>query len=62
MKNTNITINISNALGFKEAAAELDITTMTLWRWVRDGKIIAIKFGRYRLIPKSEIGRLKGNG
>ena len=59
MENTNITISLSNALGFKEAATELNITTMTLWRWVRDGKIIAVKFGRYRLIPASEVERIK---
>jgi excisionase family DNA binding protein len=59
MENTNITISVTNAVSLKEAADELGITTMTLWRWMDKGKIIAVKFGRYRMIPKSEIERLQ---
>lgn len=62
MDSKNITISVDNALTYKEAAKELDITTMTLWRWIRDGKILAVKLGRYKFIPKSEIERLRGNG
>jgi len=58
----NITISVEDAFTQKEAAQALAITTMTLWRWIRDGKIATITFGRYKLIPKSEVERLKRNG
>jgi excisionase family DNA binding protein len=54
----NITISVEDALTQKEAAQALGITPMTLWRWIRDGKIATIKFGRFKLIPQSEIERL----
>lgn len=62
MGNRDITISVQDALSYKDAAKELGITTMTLWRWVRDKKVIAVQLGRYKFIPKSEIERLKGNG
>lgn len=58
MKESNITISVHDAIPYKEAAQKLGITTMTLWRWVKANKIIAIKLGRYKFIPKSEIERL----
>jgi len=61
MDSNHITIAVKDALSFKDAANELHITTMTLWRWVRDRKIIAVKLGQYRFIPLSEIKRMKGN-
>lgn len=57
----NITIAVQDALSYKDAAQELGITTMTLWRWVKKAKIIAIQLGRYKFIPKSEVDRLKEN-
>ena len=59
MSKQDITISVQDALSYKEAAKKLGITTMTLWRWVRDKKIIAVQLGRYKFIPKSEIERLK---
>jgi len=54
-----ITLSTDDALTQKEAAEALGVTTMTIWRWIRDGKIVAVKFGNYQLIPKSEVERLK---
>ena len=62
MSRQDITISVQDALSYKDAAKKLGITTMTLWRWVRDEKILAVKLGRYKFIPRSEIERLKGNG
>lgn len=44
------------------AAAELHVTRMTIYRWVNDGKILAVKFGKSTFIPKSEIERLNKKG
>ena len=46
-------------ISMREAAKILEITSMTLHRWVVKGKIQAVKVGAYRAIPKSEIERLK---
>ena len=56
---TTLTINVQDALTYKDAARELGVSTQTLWRWARDGKLATVKLGRYRLIPKSEIARFK---
>ena len=58
MEKKNITITVDDALTQTDAAKILDITTMTLWRWIRDGKIATITFGRFKLIPKNEVERL----
>jgi len=42
-----------------EAAKLLKIGYATLYRWIRDHKIIPIKLNHRTLIPKSEIERLK---
>jgi len=54
----NITVSIEDAFTQKEAAQVLTITTMTLWRWIRDGKVATITFGRFKLIPTSEVERI----
>ncbi len=45
----------------KEAADLLNISEETLWRWIRFGKVRAIRLpsGRYR-IPESEITKVLG--
>ena len=45
----------------RDACRILGISYITLWRWIREGRIKAIRSpsGRY-LIPRSEIERLKG--
>jgi len=59
MNKQDITISVQEALSYKEAANKLGITTMTLWRWVKTNKIIAVRLGRYKFIPNSEIERIK---
>lgn len=55
----DITISTTDVLTHKKAAEELGITTMTLWRWIKSEKIRPVRFGRYSVIPISEIERLK---
>ncbi len=40
-----------------EAAKILGIGYVTVWRWIRAGKLIPVKMGGRTLIPKSEIER-----
>jgi len=42
-----------------DAASELGVAGVTVWRWVRDGKLKAHRIGRTVLIEKSEIERLR---
>lgn len=46
-------------VGVGEAAKRLGISPMTLHRWIVSGRIMAIRVGSYRAIPRSEIERLK---
>ena len=59
MKQTQITITVNDVLGPREAAKELGITQMTLWRWSQAGKIGSLRVGKTRIYPVSEITRLK---
>ena len=43
----------------KEAAGILEIGYATLYRWIKDGKLIPLRIGGRTLIPKSEIERLQ---
>jgi len=45
----------------RDACRVLGVSYITLWRWIREGRIKVIRSpsGRY-LIPRSEIERLKG--
>lgn len=41
-----------------DAAQLLGVTPMTIYRWMKQSKIIPLKIGRRTLIPKSEVGRI----
>ena len=45
--------------GPKEAAKLLDKGIATIWRWIRDDKLIAVRIGGRILILSQEIERLK---
>jgi excisionase family DNA binding protein len=49
----------TDAYGPEEAAKLLGKGEATIWRWLRDGKILAVKVGGRTLIPEKEIERLK---
>jgi len=54
-----VIIDTTQVYDTKEAAKLLHISYMTLYRWIKDGKIIPLKLNHRTLIPKSEINRLK---
>lgn len=43
----------------QEAAMLLSKGVATIWRWIRDDKIITVKVGGRTLIPDKEIERLQ---
>jgi len=57
-----IEFNTDDLLTTTEAIEALGIARMTLYRWMKIGKINTVRFGGYRAIPKSEVERLKADG
>lgn len=58
MRAARITIEAKDLLWPKKAAEYLGITTMTLWRWVRDGKITPVMLD-HRYFHITELKRVK---
>ncbi|GAH92302.1 unnamed protein product, partial [marine sediment metagenome] len=58
MATSRVTIEVKDLLPPKKAAKYLGITTMTLWRWVRDGKITPVMLV-HRYFHISELNRVK---
>jgi excisionase family DNA binding protein len=50
---------VADAYGPVEAARLLGKGEATVWRWIRSGKILAVRIGGRTLIPEKEIERLK---
>ena len=49
----------TDAYGPEETAKLLGKGEATIWRWIRDGKIMAVKIANRTLIPEKEIERLQ---
>jgi len=41
-----------------EAAKLLGVCRMTIWQWLKDGKITPVKVAGIRMIPQSEVERI----
>jgi len=54
-----VPVEIPDTHDADEAAALLGKGVATIWRRIKDGSIITIRLGGRRLIPQSEIDRLK---
>ena len=61
MVKINTQVEITNLFNCEEAAKLLGCGTATIWRRIKDNKIIAIRIAGRTLIPQSEIDRLKEN-
>jgi excisionase family DNA binding protein len=44
---------------FKDASERLNISNVTLWRWIREGKLLAESLGREVLIEKKVVEALR---
>jgi len=56
---TNVTIRTADLLTATRAAEFLGVSRMTLWRWVRGGKIRPIEFDNQRFFHINELQTLK---
>jgi excisionase family DNA binding protein len=56
-----IVVDTAEIYDTNEAAHLLGIGYATLYRWIKDGKLIPLRVGGRTLIPKSEVERLKTN-
>jgi len=54
-----MSILIEDLISVPEAATQLEVTKMTLYRWIKKGKIGSKEPGGYICIPKSEVDRIK---
>ena len=54
-----VRIRTTDLLTATRAAEYLGVSRMTLWRWVRDGKIRPIEFDNQRFFHISELRTLK---
>ena len=55
---TKITIASNDFMTIPELAKKLKRPKMTLYRWVKSGKLISVEFGGIKFIPVTEIKRL----
>lgn len=53
-----IAVDTGEVYGAMEAAQLIGIGYATLYRWIKNGKVIAIRLAGRTLIPKSEVDRL----
>ncbi len=53
---------MADMLTIHEAAAELRIHVETLRRWIRAGRLRAVKVGVKILVPRSEVERILSEG
>jgi len=56
---TNKPIELHDFVNQTDAAEILGISRMTIWQWIKAGRIQAVIVGGLRMIPRSEVERLK---
>ncbi len=52
-------IELHDFVNQTRAAETLGISRMTIWQWLKEGRIQAVIVGGLRMIPQSEVDRLK---
>ncbi len=57
-----IRVKTDDLVSVEEAAKQLERPRSTVYRWVRNNEIFAIRLGGILFIPKSEVERLKTKG
>lgn len=54
-----VVIDMAEVCDVEEAAMTLNKGVATIWRWIKDGKIIVLRISGRTLIPRTEIERLQ---
>lgn len=49
-------------LRVQRVAEVLDVAPITIWRWIRAGKVRTIRLGKAVRIPESELRRIASDG
>ena len=57
---TKLVVDTAELYDTNEAARLLGVGYATLYRWIKDGRLIPLRVGGRTLIPKTEVERLKG--
>lgn len=55
-----IEIHTDDLLSVPQAAEALNRPKITLYRWIENGKLMAIELGGTLFVPRREVERLKG--
>jgi excisionase family DNA binding protein len=53
---------VADFITVADAARELNVSQRSLWRWIADGRVQVIRFGRAVRIHRAELQRLKEEG
>jgi len=56
---TEINLTTYDLVSVQQAATMLGKPRVTLYRWIKSGKLVGVKFGGIIYIPTSEVKRLK---
>jgi len=54
-----VVVDMAEVCDVDEAAGLLGKGVATIWRWIKDNKIVVIRIGGRTLIPHSEIERIR---
>ena len=52
-------IELQDFVNQTSAAKILGVTRMTIWNWIKEGKLQVVIVAGLRMIPQSEVDRLK---
>lgn len=51
-----------NMLKLSQVETALDVSRVTLWRWIKSGKLAAVKVGSHWRVLESVVDKLKEEG
>ena len=58
IRNMKVVIDTSTLQTIDQAATQLKVARMTIYRWLKEERICGVKIGNKTLFPQSEIDRI----